>query len=78
MISLSWISMTRGWHYGDAGVVRDHNDGMPGFVQLVDDLSRLCCWRYRARHWFVGEDDFSAVHQGAGDGDALLLSASNT
>lgn len=61
---------------GNAGVVRDHNDGMPGFVQPADDFHHIfaaggieCAGR------LVGEDDFSAVHQGAGDGDALLLSA---
>ena len=61
---------------GDAGVVRYHNDGVPVSVQLVDDFHHVfAAGGVERAGGFVGEDDFAAVHQGAGDGHALLLAA---
>ena len=62
--------------FEDGAVVGDHHDGRPFLVelakQLQDPLGRLSV---QVPGRFVGEDDLRPVQQGAGDGDALLLSA---
>ena len=45
-------------------------------MQLLDDFNHVfAAGGIERAGRFVGEDDFAAVHQGAGDGDALLLTA---
>ena len=45
-------------------------------MQLLDDFNHIfAAGGIERAGRFVGEDDFAAVHQGAGDGDALLLTA---
>ena len=61
---------------GDFRVVGYHNNGMPVVVELVDDFHHVFATvRIQRACWLIGKDDFAAVHQGAGDGYALLLSA---
>src|SRR5688572_16551424 len=58
------------------GLVRNHQDGDPGLVELDEefhDLERALGIEVAGR--LVGEQDFGIGHQRAGDGDALLLAA---
>ena len=61
---------------GDFGVVGYHNNGVPVVVELVDDFHHVfAALRIQCACGLIGKDDFAAVHQGAGDGYALLLPA---
>ena len=61
---------------GDFGVVGYHDDGVPVVVELVDNFHHVfAAVRIQRACGLVGKDDFAAVHQGAGDGNALLLPA---
>ena len=45
-------------------------------MQLLNDFNHIfTAGGIERAGRFVSEDDFAAVHQGAGDGDALLLTA---
>ena len=61
---------------GDVQFVRDHDDGDAGVVEFLEqahDLDAGAGVEIAGR--LVGQDQFRLVDQGAGDGDALLLSA---
>ena len=61
---------------GDVAVVRYQNDGVAFLVQFAKDFHHFfAAVAVERAGGFVGEDDLSAVHQRAGDGDALLLPA---
>ena len=61
---------------GDLGVMRDQNDGVPGGVEFLQDAHDFFAGVAVERAGgFVGQNHAAAVHQRAGDGDALLLAA---
>ena len=61
---------------GDVAVVGDEDDGVAFGVQFAEDFHHFfAAVAVERAGGFVGEDDLPAVHQGAGDGDALLLPA---
>ena len=61
---------------GDFGVVGYHDDGVPVVVELVDNFHHVfAAVRIQRACGLVGKNNFAAVHQGAGDGYALLLPA---
>ena len=61
---------------GDVAVVGDEDDGVAFGVQFAEDFHHFfAAVAVERAGGFVGEDDLSAVHQRAGDGDALLLPA---
>ena len=60
--------------FGDVAVVGDEDDGVAFGVQFAEDFHHFfAAVAVERAGGFVGEDDLPAVHQGAGDGDALLL-----
>src|SRR5690606_16488793 len=59
---------------GDLHIVRDDDDGVAFGVQLLQDLHHLlAAVRIERAGRLVGQDDFAAVHQRAGDTYPLLL-----
>ena len=72
----SWISITRLACCATLGVMGDQDDGVALGGQILqqrhDFRAALAVERAGG---LVGEDDLAAVHQRAGDGNALLLSA---
>ena len=60
----------------DQGIVGDDNHRVPAIAQLMQDSHHFFTGTAveRARG-FIGEDHLSAVHQRAGNTDALLLAA---
>ena len=61
---------------GDVRVVRDHDDRVTLTVQLLDDFhDGFAAFGIQRAGRFVGQNDFTAVHQRARDADALLLAA---
>ena len=60
----------------DLKIMRRNDDRMALTVQFLQKLDHLAAIGVVERAgWFVRQNDRPAVHQGAGDGDALLLSA---
>ena len=60
----------------DLKIMRCNDDRMALTVQFLQKLDHLAAIGVVERAgWFVGQNDRPAVHQGPGDGDALLLSA---
>ncbi len=58
------------------GVMRCDDQRMAEAIQLKEDVHHLPSGPAVERAgWFVGENDRAAVHEGAGDADALLLAA---
>ena len=56
--------------------MRDQNNGVAFGVQPFDDFHHhLAAAGIERAGGLVGQDDFAAVHQGAGNGHALLLAA---
>ncbi len=61
---------------GDIILVGDHDDGIAAAVELVEDLEDLVARAgIEVAGRLVGEQDQWRVGEGAGDGDALALSA---
>ncbi len=60
----------------DVGVVRDHEDGVAGLVQLAKNFHHDgFVGLVEIAGGLVGEDQLGLIYQGAGDGDALLFAA---
>ena len=61
---------------GHLGIVRDEDDGVPGGIEFLknlhDLLARVAVQRAGG---FIGQHHAAAVHEGAGNGYALLLPA---
>ena len=61
---------------GNIAVMRDENNGMAFVMQLAQDPHHvLAAAAVQCARRFVGENDLSAIHQGAGNGNPLLLAA---
>ena len=61
---------------GQGRVVSDHDDGVAFFMNGFKDFHDIVGGaRVEVAGWFVGEDDFGAANDGAGDGNVLLLAA---
>src|SRR5258708_37102055 len=61
---------------GDDWVVSDHHDGTALLVEFAQEAQdELFVLRVEVACGFVGQNDARIVNQGAGDADALLLSA---
>src|SRR5271157_206020 len=59
---------------GDVLLVRDHDDGLAGIVELAQHFHDFITGgRVQVTGGFVGQDDVGVVDQRAGDGHALLL-----
>ncbi len=60
----------------EARVVRDHDDGGAGAVERVEQLHHgVAVLGIEVTRGLVGEEDGRGAGEGAGDGDALLLTA---
>ena len=61
---------------GDVHVVRDHEDGVAGFVELAKNVNDdFFVGFVEISGGLVGEDEFWLIDERAGDGDALLFAA---
>ena len=61
---------------GNARIVRHQNHGVPLRVQIVNNLHHIgAAFGVERAGGLVGQNDFTAVHQRAGDAHALLLAA---
>ena len=62
--------------FGGVRFVRHEDHGVSGVVQPVEDVHDLRAGNgIEIARRFVGKDDVRIVHERAGDGDALFLSA---
>ena len=62
----------------DVRFVRHERDGLPLRIQFLEEHHDFVARaRIKVTRRFVGEDDHGVVHEGAGDGDALLLAAAH-
>ena len=60
----------------DLRIMRDQNDRMAFRIQVLQYLEHVCAaLSVEGAGRLVGENDIGAVHQSAGDGNALLLAA---
>ena len=61
---------------GDPLIVRDHHDGQPLMVGLLDQVEDLIAGLYvQIPRGFVGEQDFGIIGKRTGDGRTLPLAA---
>jgi len=69
-------SMRRSALTGNVRIVRNHEDGVPGIVQLAENLQHDGFVDFvKVAGGFVGENQLGLVNEGASDSHALLLAA---